>query len=173
MANYSELFSKPINPAKRKDSSLECFDNLDKLDFTELPPYEAFFSKPVNNNPLDKDFIDYEKLKKSWLEEEQALKKLQVKNVPPSGLNNYNYLRETWKKNGMTVFKDFLQWYNNKDVVPTLETMQILIQFHHKKGIDMLKHSCTLPILASICRHKSIIYKFYPFWKVIKICVNN
>ena len=85
--------------------------------------------------------------------------------MPPSGLNNYNDLRETWKKNGRTVFKEFLQWYNNKDVVPTLETMQILIQFHHNQGIDMLKHICTLPILASICRHKFINYKFYPFWK--------
>ena len=60
-------------------------------------------------------------------------------NVPPSGLNNYNHLRETWKKNGMTVFKDFLQWFNNKDVLPPLETMQILIKFYHNKGIDMLK----------------------------------
>ena len=26
----------------------------------------------------------------------------------------------------MITFKDFLQWYNNKDVVPTLEAMQKL-----------------------------------------------
>ena len=39
----------------------ECFDNPDKLDFPELPPYEAFFSKLRNNNPLDKVLIDYEK----------------------------------------------------------------------------------------------------------------
>ena len=37
------------------------FDNPDKLDFHNLPPYEAFFSKLRNNNPLDEDFIDYEK----------------------------------------------------------------------------------------------------------------
>ena len=35
----------------------EWFDNPEKLDFPELPPYEAFFSKFRNNNPLDKDFI--------------------------------------------------------------------------------------------------------------------
>ena len=98
----------------------EWFDNPDKFDFPELPPYEAFFRKLKNNNPLDKDFTDYEKLKKSGLDKQQALKKLQAKTVPPSGLDNYNYSRETWKKNGMTVFKDFWQWYNNKDVVPTM-----------------------------------------------------
>ena len=63
----------------------------------------------------------------------------------------------------MTVLKDFLKWYNNKDVVPTLEAMQKLIQFYHNKGIDMLKLGCTLPNLANICSHKSTNYKFYPF----------
>ena len=141
----------------------EWFDNPDKLDFPGLPPYEAFFSKLRNNNPLDKDFTDYEKLRKSGLDEQQALKKLQIKTVPPSGLDNYSYLQQTWQKNGMTVFKDFLQWYNNKDVVPTLEAMQKMIQFYHNKGIDMLKLGCTLPNLANICLHKSTNYKFYPF----------
>ena len=63
----------------------------------------------------------------------------------------------------MTVFKDFLMWYNNKDVVPTLEAMQKMIQFYHNKGIDMLKLGCTLPNLANICLHKSTNYMFYPF----------
>ena len=86
-----------------------------------------------------------------------------MKTVPPSGLNNYNYLQETWKKNGMTVFKDFLKWYNSKDVVPTLGAMRKMIQFYRNKGIDMLKLGCTLRNLANICLHKSTIYKFYTF----------
>ena len=141
----------------------EWFDNPDKLDFPGLPPYEAFFSKLRNNDPLDKDFTDYEKLRKSGHDEQQALKKLQIKTVPPSGLDNYSNLQQTWQKNRMTVFKDFLQWYNNKDVVPTLEAMQKMIQFYHNKGIDMLKLGCTLPNLANKCLHKSSNYKFYPF----------
>ena len=55
----------------------------------------------------------------------------------------------------MITFKDFLRWYNNKDVVPTLEAMQKMIEFYHDKGIDMLKLGCTLPNLANICLHKS------------------
>ena len=87
-----------------------------------------------------------------------------MKTVPPTGLDNYNYLQETWNKNGMTVTKDFLKWYNNKDVVPTLEeAMQKMIQFYHNKGRDMLKLGCTLPNLAIICLHKSTIHKFYAF----------
>ena len=79
----------------------------DKFHFSELPPYQAFFSNFRNNNPLDKDFIDYEKLRKSGHDEQQALKKLQVKTIPPSAFDNNNNLRENWKKNGMTVFKVF------------------------------------------------------------------
>ena len=61
----------------------------------------------------------------------------------------------------MSSFKDFLRWYNNKDV--PMETMQKLIAFYHDKDIDMLKFGCTLPDLANICLHKSTDAKFYPF----------
>ena len=41
--------------------------------------------------------------------------------------------------------------------------MQKMIEFHHNKGIDMLKHGCRLPNLANTCSHKSTDSKFYPF----------
>ena len=55
----------------------------------------------------------------------------------------------------MKSFKDFLMWYNNKDVVPTLEAMQKMIEFYHQQEIDMSKLGFTFPNLANICRHKS------------------
>ena len=57
----------------------EWFDSAEKLENEELPPYEAFFSKLRNNNPLDKDFKDYQKMRSSECDEQQALKKLQIK----------------------------------------------------------------------------------------------
>ena len=63
----------------------------------------------------------------------------------------------------MCTYKDFLRWYNNKDVVPTLEALQKMLAFYHRKGIDILKLGCTLPNLANICLHKSTSAKFYPF----------
>ena len=57
----------------------------------------------------------------------------------------------------------FLRWYHNKDVVPTLESMQKTIALYHDKDIDMLKLGCTLPNLANLCLHKSTDAKFYPF----------
>ena len=64
----------------------------------------------------------------------------------------------------MTTFRDFLRWFNNKDVVPTLDAMQEMIKFYHNKGIDLLKLGCKLPNLATICLHKSTDYKLYPFF---------
>ena len=63
----------------------------------------------------------------------------------------------------MTIFQDFVRWYNNKDVVPTLEAMQKMMEFYHNKGIDMLKLECTLPNTANICLHKWTNNKFNPF----------
>ena len=64
---------------------------------------------------------------------------------------------------GMKFFKDFLMWYDNKDVVPTLEAMQKMIEFYHQKEIDMVKLGCTLPNLANICLHNLTDSKFYTF----------
>ena len=61
-----------------------------------------------------------------------------------------------------------LRWHKNKDVVPTLKTMQKKIAFHHDKDIDMLKLGCTLPNLVNNCLHKSTDAKFYPFTEGIK-----
>ena len=63
----------------------------------------------------------------------------------------------------MQHFSDFLKWYNNENVVPILELMQKMIEFHHNEGLDMLKLGCTLPNLANLCLHNSIGSKFYPF----------
>ena len=63
----------------------------------------------------------------------------------------------------MTTFKDFLQWFNNKDGVTTLEAMQKMVQFYHQKEIDMLKLGCPLPNLVNIFLQKSTNKKLYPF----------
>ena len=75
----------------------------------------------------------------------------------------------------MSSLKDLLRWYNNKDIVPTLEALQKTIVFYHDKNIDMLKLGCTLPNLANICLHKFTDAKFYfsqrqikTYWKKIE-----
>ena len=116
----------------------------------ELPPYDFFFSKLRNINPLEKDYNDFEKLTTSGLSTKQAVCKLQLKKILPTGDENYAYLRSIWVSEGMKSFKDFLMGYNNKDIVPILEAMQKMIEFYHQKEIDILKLGCSLPNSTNI-----------------------
>ena len=86
-----------------------------------------------------------------------------LKEKPLSGKQNYTLLADLWKKECMKTYRDFLRWYNNKDVVPTLTAMSKMIEFYHNGNIDILKRGCTLPNLANICLHKETSSKFYPF----------
>ena len=81
----------------------------------------------------------------------------------PAGIKNYHYLQQIWKQQQMHSFGDFLRWYNNKNVMRTLESTQKLIALYNDKNIDMLRLGCASPKLADICLHKSIEAKFHPF----------
>ena len=74
----------------------EWFDSPDKLDCTELPQYEAFFSKLRNHNPFEKNFNDYQKLVNGGVDQQSGLKKLRIQSVLPTGFENYSYLKNIW-----------------------------------------------------------------------------
>ena len=94
---------------------------------------------------------------------EQAVAKIRMDRIPPTGAESYSYLQSVWENNNIQNFSDSPKWYNNKNVVPTLEAMQKMIDFYHNEGIDLLKLGYTLPNLANICLHKSTDSKFYTF----------
>ena len=102
----------------------EWFDHPDKTQNTELPPYDAFYSKLRSCNPLEAEYTDYVILMKSGLTTEQAVVKLGLSKPPPTGTESYQYLQQIRKQERTSSLNDFLRWYNNKDVVPTLEAMQ-------------------------------------------------
>ena len=69
------------------------------------------------------------------LSHESIMQKLRITCPPTTGEPNYAYIVEVWEREKMTTFKDFLRWYNIKDVVPTLEAMQKKISFYHNKEL--------------------------------------
>ena len=71
----------------------EWFDTPNKLDEQQLPSYDDLYSKLKNSNPLDKEYDIFQKLLNYGLSEEQALKNRELKTKPPTGLENYNYLK--------------------------------------------------------------------------------
>ena len=70
----------------------EWFDCPQKMNNSELSPYDAFFSKLRNVNHLEKDYSDNQKLLNSGLKTEEALSKMKLSKPPPSGEENYQYL---------------------------------------------------------------------------------
>ena len=75
----------------------EWFDHPDKMQNTEFPPYDAFYSKLRSCNHLEAEYTDYVNLLKSGLTTEQAVVKLKLSKPPPTGMENYQYLQQRWK----------------------------------------------------------------------------
>ena len=168
-ATSFDSFFKAYKTSKTKRFfPYEWFDCPQKLNNSELPPYDAFSSKLRHINTLEKKYSDYQKLLSCRLKTDEALSIMKLSKPEPSGEENYQYSLHIWNQENMCTFKDSLCWYNNKHVVSTLEAMQKMVAFYHKKGIEMLKPGCTLPNLANICLHKSTSAMFYPFTETDK-----
>ena len=111
-ATSLDLFVKAYTTEATEDVfPYEWFDIPEKFDNKELPPYDSFFSKVRDNNPLEKDYNDFEDLNTSGLSSEQAVCKLRLNKIPPTGDENYAYFRSIWVSEGMNSFKDKM-WYN-------------------------------------------------------------
>ena len=95
---------------------------LKKVQNTELPPYDAFYSKLCSCDPLEAEYTDYVDLLRSGLSTEQTVIILKLPKPRPRVIENYQYLQQIWKQEQISSFKDFLLWYN-KDVVRTLEKL--------------------------------------------------
>ena len=108
----------------KKFGPYEWSDQPDKMQNTELHTNDAFYSKLRSCNHVEAEYKAYVNLLKKGMTTEQAVVKLKLSNPLTTGIENYHYLQQIWKQVQMSSFKDFLRWYNKKDVVPTLEAMQ-------------------------------------------------
>ena len=73
----------------------EWFDHPDKIQNTELPPDDAFYSNFRSCNPLEAEYTDYVNLLKSELTREQAVVKLKLSKPPTTGIENYQSIPAT------------------------------------------------------------------------------
>ena len=89
--------------------------SYDKLNDTELPSHDLFYSKMKNKN-ISKD--------------------------------EYDICVNAWKNNNMKTFKDFLEWYNNLDVLPFIEAVEKMKIFYKNKKLDVFKDGVSLPVLV-------------------------
>ena len=107
-AKSLDSFLKAYKTSETKGFFLyEKFDHHDKTQNTELPPYDAFYSKLRSCKPLEAEYSDYVNLLKSGLTTEQAVVKLKLSKPTPTGIENYQHLQEMWKQEQLSPFKDF------------------------------------------------------------------
>ena len=125
--------SKITKQRRLKAFSLMSGSTISKGWTTKLPPYVSFFSKLRNINLLKNDYSDFEYFTVNGLSSERAVCKLRLNKILSTADKNYAFLLSIWVSEGMKPFKDFLMWKNNKDVVPTQEAMQKMIEFYHQK----------------------------------------
>jgi hypothetical protein len=89
--------------------------SMDKLNVSQLPPQEAFFSTLKNENISAED---------------------------------YHQCQRVWEDKDMKTMKEFLTWYNNKDVEPMLKAIDKMFQFNQNRRIDMFKDGMSVPGLV-------------------------
>ena len=109
----------------------EWFDHVTKLDFPQLPPYDAFYSELKQKNVLEITDNDDDK-----------------DTVAEIGKTRYQELQDIWLQQGMSTFKDFLIHYNNLDVGPFVQAVEKMQQFYFENKIDLFKVAVSVPGIA-------------------------
>ena len=145
-----------INFVVKKQDSMTCIQTasirfLDTTNF--IPPgytYEAYLK--AHGASLAKGFFPYE-----WMDD---ISKLNYTALPSQasfysqltgkGISDEDYesVKDTWKRLGMTTVRDLLVWYNNLDVEPFLEALQKQYSIYASRNIDMGRQAISLPGLA-------------------------
>ena len=144
-----------------RQNTYMCFSttNLKFLDVTQyLAPGVSYDKYPkAYGCELQKGHFPYEYM--------DNLRKLDDCTLPPQtafysqlkneGISDENYARcqAVWRTNEMTTMREYLIWYNNRDVVTFLDAIAKQFAFYHDRGIDMFKDGISVPGL-------SILYLF-------------
>ena len=84
---------------------------MEKLNVSQLPPHEAFYSTLKNDN---------------------------------ISTDEYQLCQRVWEDNNITTMKEFLTWYNNKDVVPMLEAIEMYVCYQNQ-NVDISKDEISVP----------------------------
>ena len=74
---------------------------------------------------------------------------------------DYASCQEAWRDNDMTTLRDFLVWYNNRDVVPFLQAIDRQFDLYQQRGIEMFKQGISVPGLTLLYLFNDLPEKTY------------
>ena len=121
----------------------EWLDHYDKLN-EQLPPYpgEAWYS-----SLKDKDILD---------EEHNQFIASGANGTPPlTGQQKYEMIQQQWRDNGWSTMRDLLIYYNNADVFPFVQALNIMLAEYFRQGLDIFKIAVSIP---GVSRYKMMQY---------------
>ena len=135
-ATSLDSFLKAYKTAETKGFfQYEWLDCPQKMNNSELPPYDAFFSKLRNVNPLEIDYSDYQNLLGSGLKTEEALSKMKLSKPPPSGEENFQYLLDFWNQESMCTSKTFYAGTTTKTLSQHSKQCKKCLPFNTRKEL--------------------------------------
>ena len=150
------ITTDPIEFVVKKSNAFVCLKTK-RLKFLDIRNYlaagfsYATYLKAYKCSAI-KGYFPYE-----WMDD---LEKLKLPNLPAhqafySSLKNcnitdeeYAYCQQVWKEENMSTFKDYLVWYNNRDVAPFMDALQKQFNFYVQLGLDMFKDGLSVPGLT-------------------------
>ena len=62
--------------------------------------------------------------------------------------DEYSYCCSVWQNEEMVTFKDYLVWYNNRDVEPFVEAIEKMFEFYRPRNLDLFKDGISVPGLV-------------------------
>jgi len=72
----------------------------------------------------------------------------------------YQLCQKVWEDNNMTTMKEFLTWYNNKDVECLLEAINKMYRYYQNQNVDIYKDGISVPGLTLKCMFQELPYYF-------------
>ena len=140
----------------KRQNTFMCFSttNLKFLDVTQYLAPGVSYDKYLKayGCELQKGHFPYEYM--------DDLQKLEDRVLPPQaaffsrlkneGISNDDYAlcQAVWRDNGMETLREYLIWYNNRDVTPFLDAISKQFAFYRDRDIDMFKDGISVPGLS-------------------------
>ena len=140
----------------KRQNTFMCFSttNLKFLDVTQYLAPGVSYDKYLKayGCELQKGHFPYEYM--------DDLHKLEDRALPPQaaffsqlkneGISDTDYAacQAVWRDNGMETLREYLIWYNNRDVTPFLDAIAKQAGFYKHQNIDMFKDGISVPGLS-------------------------
>ena len=140
----------------KRQNNFMCL-STDKLKFLDVTQYLApgvSYAKYLKayGCELQKGHFPYEYM--------DGIEKLEDRALPPQAafysqlkseeISDADYARcqAVWHDNGMKTMREYLIWYNNRDVIPFLQAIDKQFAFYQQHNIDMFKGGISVPGLS-------------------------